>query len=104
MSEAARRYIEAMTARVRDGAGETSPGERRAAFDAAVVPAGARALLEKVTRTAWKVTDDDIDGALAAGLTEDQVFELCIAAAAGQATRQFTAAMEAIDLATKETP
>ena len=96
--------VQAVIARVCDGPGETSSLERRAAFASVGVPAGARVLLEKVTRHAYKVTDDDIDGALAAGLSEDQVFELAVAAALGQATRQLDAAVAALDAALQETP
>ena len=67
-----------------------------------MVPDGARALLEKVTKHAYKVIDEDIAAAKATGLSEDQLFELTICAAMGQATRQLDSAMAALDAATKE--
>ena len=49
---------------------------------------------------AYRVTDDDIAAARASGLSEDQVFEIVVCAAVGQATRQYDAAMAALGAAT----
>ncbi len=104
MSEAAKKYRSTVVDRVQNGDGHASTSNRRAAFANVDVPAGARALIDKVAKTAWKVTDDDVAAAKAAGVTEDQVFELAVCAAIGQATRQLDSAMAALDEATKETP
>lgn len=87
--------------RVQSGDGHASVGDRRAAFANADVPAAARALIDKITRTAWKVTDEDVAAAKAAGVSEDQLFELCVCAAMGQSTRQLDAAMAALDEASE---
>ena len=98
----AERFRLAAVERVLGGDGRASVAERRAAFGNADVSAAGRALIDKVAKNAWKVTDEDVAAAKAAGLTEDQVFELCVCAAMGQATRQLDAAMAALDEATKE--
>ena len=93
--DAARR---ALIARILDGEGDASRAQRRAAFDNAGEP---RALIDKVARHAARVGDDDFAAARAAGLTEDQLFELTICAAVGEANRQYEAALAALDAADK---
>lgn len=106
MSEAATRFRKEVVERVLHGQGESGGDERRAAFDntarAGEAPA-VRALIDKVTKTAWKVTDEDVAAAKRAGLTEDQVFELCVCAALGQSTRQLESALAALDEAAADT-
>jgi len=58
------------------------------------------ALIEKVALHPTRVTDDDIAAVVASGLSEDQVFELVVCAAVGQATRQYETALGALDAAT----
>ena len=86
-----------MIDRVLNGPGQSSPADRRAAFDNQDVDARARALVDKVARHAWKVTRGDVEAAKAAGASEDEIFELTVCAALGQATRQFAAAVAALD-------
>lgn len=104
MSELAHKYRAAAAARVTSGTGHASVADRTAAFANTDVPPGVRALIDKVAKNAWKVTDEDVAAAKAAGATEDQLFELTVCAAMGQATRQIESAMSALDEATKETP
>lgn len=74
------------------GAGVTTPAERAAAHDGS----DARPYLEKVRRHAHRITDEDIAGLRAAGLSEDAIFELTVAAALGVSKRRLELAMEAI--------
>jgi len=97
MSDVTKRYREAVVRRVLDGDGKTSPARRRAAFD----HTDSLPLLDKVTNTAWKVTDEDVAAAKASGLSEDDIFELVACAAIGQSTRQLEAALAALDEAEK---
>ena len=90
----------ALVARILDGPGKASPIQRRAAFDNAGLPERVSRLVEKVVRHAYKVTDEDIAAVRAAGFTEDQIFELVVCAAIGQATRQYEAALAAVEAAT----
>lgn len=62
--------------------------QRRRAFDDAVAVGALGSLVTKVAHRPAQITDEDISAAKAAGLTEDQIFELVICAAVGQATRQ----------------
>lgn len=71
--------------------------QRRAAFDNAGLGTPIDALVDKVARRPYAVTDEDLGGAIASGLTEDQVYELVVCAAVGQATRQYDAALAALD-------
>jgi hypothetical protein len=90
-------HRKAAIARVVEGAGHASPAARRAAFDGdhANAPAPVRALLEKVARHAYKVTDADV-AAVKELMSEDEIFELVVAATLGQAARQLAAATAAI--------
>jgi len=45
------------------------------------------------------VTDQDIASASAAGLSEDQIFEVVVCAAVGAATRQYQSGLTALDAA-----
>ena len=91
------RLRQAAVERVRSGAGLSTLADRDAAYRNSL-PAShpAAALVDKVARNAYKVTDADIDRALAAGLHEDQVYELVVAAALGQADRQLASAEAAL--------
>lgn len=90
----------AAIARVLDGAGKASRERRKAAFDnAGVAPEAVRALIEKVAHEAWKISDEDVAAAKAAGLSEDEVFELVVCAAIGQASRQYESALAALEKA-----
>lgn len=102
MNDAGSKLRKAVVERVLNGDGTTTQAERRAAFDNRDVPEAGRALIDKVTKNAWKVTDEDIAAAKQAGLSDDQVFELAVAAALGQSTRQLDAALTA--LATAKEP
>lgn len=99
MTDIARLHRE-LVARVL-GDGGTAPTElRRAAFDAAGLDEPLRTLADKVAHQAQRVSDDDIAAAGAAGLSEDQIFEIVVCAAIGQADRQYSDALAALAAAT----
>ncbi|MEJ7602172.1 MAG: hypothetical protein WKG01_30020 [Kofleriaceae bacterium] len=102
MSEAASRLRKALLERVVQAKAKTTPAARRQAFDNRDVPEAARALLDKVANHAWKVTDEDVAAARAAGLSEDQIFELVACTAFGHSARQLEAALAALAVATQE--
>jgi hypothetical protein len=99
MSKKATRYREAVVRRAVDGPGTASAAARRAAFDNQGVDESARALVAKVAKAAWTVTDADVAATRSAGVSEDEIFELAICAALGQATRQLDTALAALDAA-----
>jgi|SRR3954469_4102079 alkylhydroperoxidase family enzyme len=92
----------ALIARVRDGDATAPTDLRRAAFDDAGLDEPVRTLIDKVAHHANRVTDDDVAAVRAAGLTEDQIFEIVVCAAVGQATRQYENALAALAGATEE--
>ncbi len=89
----------AFTKRILEGAGEASVSERRAAFNNSGLAAPLSTLVDKVAENASRVSDEDITAATASGFSEDQVFEIVVCAAVGQATRQYDAALAALDAA-----
>ncbi len=92
----------ALVARILEGDGLAPRDLRRAAFDNAGLDEPMRTLIDKVAHHAYKVTDDDMAAVLAAGLSEDQVFEIVVCAAVGQATRQYESGLAALAAATAE--
>ena len=91
---------EGLVRRLLEGAGRVSPSERRAAFGDRGLDEPLASLVNKVANHAWRVTDEDITGALASGRSEDQIFEIVVCAAIGQATRQYDATLAALAAAT----
>ena len=91
----------ALLARILEGEGTASRAQRRAAFDNAADGAPSRTLVQKTAVQSCRTTDDDISEARSAGLSEDQIFELVVCAAVGQATRQHDAALAALAAATE---
>ena len=86
--------------RILEGDGKASPSVRRAAFNNNGVAEPLGTLVDKVAKHAYRVTDEDITAAKVSGLTEDQVFEIVVCAAVGQATRQYETAFAALKDAT----
>ena len=86
--------------RVLNGEGKASTEQRAQAFSDADVPAPLQALISKVVTRPAQVTDADFAAAKAAGFSEDQLFELVIAAAVGQSARLYEAGLGALAEAT----
>jgi hypothetical protein len=86
----------AVVARILEGDGRTSRAQRRAAFDDAVVGEPLQTLTGRVAREPALITDADIVLVKKSGLSEDEVFELVVCAAVGQATRQYECALAAL--------
>jgi alkylhydroperoxidase family enzyme len=53
--------------------------------------------VEKIAQRPWTVTDDDIRQVREAGYSEDQIYELVQAAAAGAGVRRLAAGLHAIE-------
>jgi hypothetical protein len=90
----------AVVARILDGDSRAPHAQRRAAFDNVELTEPLRTLIDNIAKHAYKVTDEDIAAARASGLSEDQIFELAVCAAIGEATRQYDRALAALDAAT----
>jgi alkylhydroperoxidase family enzyme len=77
------------------GAGHTDPSLRRAIASRGEVPPELRALVDKVRTRAWTVADADLD-ALKRTYTDDQIFEIVLAAALGAARERLNAGLSAL--------
>ena len=86
--------------RILEGAGKASSSDRRAAFDLNGLAGPVGTVVDKVARNASRITDEDISAVKASGFTEDQMFELAVCAAIGQANRQYDSALAALEAAT----
>jgi alkylhydroperoxidase family enzyme len=89
----------ALVTRILEGDGRSSHALHRAAFDNAGLRQPLCTLVDKVVRHAYKVTSDDIAAVRASGVSEDQIFELVVCAAIGEATRQHNTAIAALNAA-----
>ncbi|MEV0286299.1 hypothetical protein AB0H36_19475 [Kribbella sp. NPDC050820] len=86
----------ALVDQILNGPGTTSADERARAFGNAVP---SHPLIDKVATRPTQITDEDF---AATGLTDDQLFELVIAAAVGQSARMYDAGLAALAEATGE--
>lgn len=94
-----RQARKALVRRTLEGAGNASPSERRTAFNNSGLAEPLAALVDKVAGHAYKVSDEDIRAVTTSGFSEDQVFEIVVCAAIGQASRQYDAALAALEAA-----
>jgi alkylhydroperoxidase family enzyme len=92
----------ALIKRIVEGNGSAVPALRRAAFDNASLPETLRTLISTVAESPHAVTDEQVSSALASGFSEDQLFELLVCSAVGQASRQHDAALRALAAAVSE--
>jgi alkylhydroperoxidase family enzyme len=69
---------------------------RRIAASVEPAPPGMEGYLAKVRDRAYTVTDADVEGLQAAGLSEDEIFEQTVAAAIREGLRRLDAADRAI--------
>jgi hypothetical protein len=89
----------ALIGRILEGSGKATPSERKAAFDNKGLSEPVSTLVNNVARQAHRVTDEDINRARVSGLSEDQIFEIVVCAAVGQATREHDLALAALEAA-----
>ncbi len=88
---------EATTAALLRGPGATPP-ELRQAIAAGTPPDELRTLVEKIRKHAYKVTDEDVQ-ALKSKWSEDQLYEIIVAAAYGAADERLNAGLKALESA-----
>jgi hypothetical protein len=92
----------ALVVRILEGAGTTPRDQRGAAFDGAGLSEPLHTLINKVAVQPTQITDQDIAAVMASGLVEDEIFELVVCAAVGQASRQYETALQALAEATTD--
>jgi hypothetical protein len=102
MSESASRARERVEERVLRGPGVTPPEARQDAFHNTGPDGPVQQLIDRVAQHAWTVTDEDVEAAKRAGASDDELFELVVCAAIGQASRQLDAALAAVQAALAE--
>lgn len=90
---------QALVARVLSGPGRASADQRARAFRNDGLDPPLDALIDQVARRPSQVTEADFAAAQAAGLSEDQLFELVICAAVGQSARLYDAGLAALTAA-----
>ena len=86
----------AITSRILEGEGKTSVKDRLAAFENHGLNEPLSILINKVAVHPAKITDEDIADVKNSGFSEDQIFELVICSAVGQADRQYKSALKAL--------
>ncbi len=94
--------IEKAIASLLGAPGKTETSLRQAVFDrvrlgTGEVPDILRALVEKIADRPWSVSDDDITRLREAGYSEDHIYELVLAAAAGAGVRRYDAGLRAME-------
>ena len=97
-----RQARQGLVQRILEGKGTASHAQRRAAFDNAELEEPMHTLIEKVARHSERVTEEDITAPQVSGLSEDQIFELVVCAAVGQATREYETALLALAAVSKK--
>ena len=78
-----------------DGPGVTTRSERTAALDGSG-PEPMQVYLAKVREQSYRVSDEDFVALRTAGVSEDAIFELTVAAAVGAASRRLEGARRAM--------
>lgn len=78
--------------------GQTDPALRRAAAEAAGVPAELQSLVDKIHHHAYKVTDEDLSS-LRATYTDDEMFEIVVSAALGASQQRLFVGLAALEQA-----
>jgi hypothetical protein len=93
---------QALVKRVLEGDGRASRAERSGAFNNEPLTEPLHGLINKVAKDPTQITDDDVAAVKTSGLSEDQIFELVVCAAVGQATRQYQNALAALAVAVSD--
>jgi alkylhydroperoxidase family enzyme len=83
-------------ATVLEGPGDSDPATRQAAAAGVGVPADLQALVEKIHRHAYRVTDEDI-ARLQATYGDDRLFEIIVSAAVGASRARLAAGLQALN-------
>ena len=89
--------MEEIRRRVLDGPGYADAALRRAAFTGDNMPEDLATYVTKVINNAYKVIDSDVVALKQAGYSEDEIFEITIAAALGAGYRRFEAGRKAME-------
>ena len=89
--------VHALRHAVFQSAGSTEPTVRAAAGSGGDLPEPLAAYAAKVRDQSYRITDADFAALTAAGLSDDAIFEITIAAAVGAALQRLDAGLRALD-------
>jgi len=89
-------FKQELVAAVLDSRGETPPELRRAALQHAPIPGPLAGYVDKVRRHAYQVTDADVAALQQAGHSDDNLFEVTVAAAVGAALYRLERGLAAV--------
>ena len=99
MDEALARHadrVAALRRAVFESPGETAPATRRAAGGGDPLPDPWGPYVDKVRSHSYRVTDADVAALKASGRTEEEIFEITVAASVGAALRSLDAGLRAV--------
>ena len=96
MSDGHRSLWNAVEQSVLRADGQTPSSLRQAVASRGELPAPLAALVDKIHRHAYRVTDEDVT-ALRAHYSEDELFEIIVASAVGAATTRLHAGLRALE-------
>jgi alkylhydroperoxidase family enzyme len=91
------RKVRDLERRVLEQPGTLDAAVRRAVARGEGTPPDTAGYVEKVRNHAYRVTDSDIEALRSAGYSEDQIFELTVAAAQGAAASRLAAGLRAME-------
>jgi hypothetical protein len=91
--------VEALRRAVLETPGATDRGTREAAYAGEGLPPLLGAYVASIDVASYRITEADVAGLLAAGHSEDAVFEVTLAAAIGAAGRRLEAGLRALQAA-----
>ena len=81
--------VSAIEQRILTGPGTASAELRAKSFADSDLPEPLATLVDKVAKRSFQVIDADFAAAVAAGFSEDQIFELVVCAAVGESNRMY---------------
>ncbi len=90
------RLISDLRKAVFDGPGRTDPAMRQSAATGEALTEPWLSYTAKIRDEPWGVTDSDIENLRAAGHSEDEIFEMTVAAAVGASLRTLDAGLLAL--------
>jgi hypothetical protein len=88
--------VDALRGAILGPAGRSPADARRLAYDGRTTSEPLATYLSKVRDASYRITDADIAALRAAGLDEDSIFELTVAAALGSAGERLDAGIRAL--------
>jgi hypothetical protein len=91
------RLISDLREAVFEGPGQTDPAVRQSAATGEALSEPWLSYTTRVKDEPWDVTDSDVENLKAAGHSEDEIFEMTVAAAVGASLRMLDAGLQALD-------